>query len=91
MDPENVEDLQRAVCMLSDENDMLYLEINHLKDQMIIKDSLLSRGLHNIDHYVKETLGGLSRLTISSNKYHKNNPNVTRTFFGLDDRGMGSI
>lgn len=84
MDENNVEHLQRAVCLLSDENDALREENNRLKDQ-INADRLIHLGTNNaVETFVKS--GGLHRISISSDEYHAKHPKVAKLFFGFEDR-----
>lgn len=57
MDPNDVDDLQRAVCMLSDELDASRDEIKRLKDEIKLKDALSREGLAAIEQFSKETIG----------------------------------
>ncbi len=89
MNSDDVEDLQRAVCMLSDELDLVQEENKRLKDKLKLKDALSREGLAAIEQFSKESMGGLTRLNISSDEYHRRNPNVAKNLFGFEDRREG--
>jgi len=85
-DPNNTEHLQRAMCMLKDENEELKQRNKVLTNHQ--KEVQLARRGNNaaVEEFVKEGKGGLCRLSISSDTYHKNNPNVAKKMFGFADR-----
>lgn len=86
MDINNVEHLQRAVCLLKDENDALKQKINQLEDK-IKADRLIYRGTNQaIEQFVQEGRGGLHRLSISSDDYHRKHPSAAKQLFGFEDR-----
>ena len=86
LDPESKEDLQRAICMLADERDEAYAEINRLKDEIKLRDSLWRGGDARLEQFAKEEMGGLCRLNISSDIYHRNHRNVAKALFAFEDR-----
>jgi hypothetical protein len=86
LDENNIEHLQRAVCMLADKVDELTLRNEKLEEEN--KEVQMSRRGNNavIEEFIKERKGGLCRISISSDAYHKKNPNVAKKLFGLADR-----
>ena len=85
-DPNNVEHLQRALCMVMDENEELRQRNKELMEEN--KEVQLARRGNNaaIEDFIKESRGGLCRLSISSDAFHKKNPNVAKMMFGFADR-----
>lgn len=86
MDEDNISDVQRGACMLSDELHGAYAEINRLKDEMKLREKRWRNGDATLEEFSTTTMGGLNRLNISSNVYHLNNPNVAHNLFGFRDR-----
>ena len=62
--------------MVADEHDEAYAEINRLKDEIKLRDLLWRGGDARLEHFAKEEMGGLCRLNISSDMYHRKNRNV---------------
>ena len=89
IDSESVDDLQRAVCMLSDELDAANEKIKRLEDESKLKDLLSREGLAYIERLSKETMGGLTRMNITSDDYHRRHKNVAKNLFGFEDRTKG--
>jgi hypothetical protein len=89
MDPDNNEDLQRAICMLSDELAAANNEIIRLNDELILRDHKWRNGDAMLEQFSKETMGGLTRLNITSDIYHRKYPNTAKTLFAFEDRSQG--
>ena len=85
-DPENPMVLQRAIIMLSNELEEASAEIVRLNDVIKVKEAMARQGNANLEKFSKETMGGLNRLNMSSDTFHKKNRNVARTHFGIRDR-----
>jgi len=86
--PADPEDLQRAVCILADNVHELKLRNEQLQDELNRDDS---KNRHKIiEQSSKEKGHGLTRMGISSDIFHKNNPGVARVHFRFEDTEVGS-
>jgi regulator of replication initiation timing len=83
------DDLRHAVCVLSDELTDLRIEIKNLKEQLEKEKTRNNNA--PIEQYVQGQKNGLTRLNISSDKYHKGNPNVAKLYFKFQDTAKGSM
>ena len=85
---DNPQDLQRAVCVLADELSKMKVLENEGRQKLAAEEE---RNQSNaIEKYVQERKGGLTRLNISSDKYHKKNPKVAKVYFKFADSAQGS-
>lgn len=85
---DRVSHLQRQVCMLSDDLNAANHRIQQFEEENNALKFLVSQK-HSavIERYIQEEKqGGLCRLSISSDAYHKSHPNVAKSLFGFADR-----
>ena len=85
---DKVPHLQRQVRMLSDDLNAALHRIQELEEEnKALKFEVGREDSAVIERYVQEgKQGGLCRLSISSDAYHKSNPNVAKKLFGFADR-----
>eukprot|EP00984_Skeletonema_dohrnii_P016314 scaffold7210_cov101-Skeletonema_dohrnii-CCMP3373.AAC.1 len=90
MRTDNLEDVQRAACFFAEEADFYKAELKRMKDEVKLRKAVWRGEEERLERFAKEEMGGLSRMTISSDLFHRQFKNVARNMFGFEDRSKGS-
>ena len=79
----DTDDLQRLVCRLHEQVEQL--KSGKQQSEAEIDARLNTRSIESIEKWIKQKNGVLTRITITCDEFHLNNPIIGKELFGFED------